>query len=545
VNLTRRRFVQASTLTAAGLTGPAARTVLAQANSTPTASYGGTLVATTDGDMETFDPAISYEWVNWSMLPNVFEGLLGYKPQSTELVPLLAADMPTISEDGSVYSVTLRRGVNFQPPVNREVTADDFKYSWLRVLNPETASPGVTFLFDIAGARDYFEGKAEDVSGIQVVDPYTLQIQLVQPSAHFQYILGMTFTMVVPHEIVDQYPKDFSHHAVGTGPFMLKNWVRDQYVEFVRNPDYWQKELPYLDGVTLKVVTQPTVAVQQIQRGEADVFTDPSVPPLDYLQLQGDPTWSKQIVSLPTLRTAYLWMNTSVTPLDDKQVRQAIAMSIDTDRIIKVATGGLAQPTGVVFPPGMPCYDANQPTWPYDPARARELLAQAGYPNGFSTSILASQTAVSQATVEQVIQSNLAEIGIQADIQLATGSTYTTLLRTQANQMGQTSWGADYPDPSNFINPLLTGAAVGSAGSNFAWYNNPEVNDLAAQADTTLDQSARCDLYHRIEQIIIDDAPWLPLYTVSFVSLISPRVTQFWLNPTYAAFDFAYYQVSE
>jgi oligopeptide transport system substrate-binding protein len=561
MSLTRRRFLQASTLAAAGATcaatrGTAAAAGVAQsgglvtpavfaAQSTPTASYGGTLIATIGSDMQTFDPAISYEWTNWSTLPNVFEGLIGFKPQSTDLVPLLAADMPTVSEDGLVYTVKLRQGVKFQAPVSREVTSDDFRYSWLRVLNPETASPGVTFLFDIAGAQDYFEGKAQDVSGIKVVDPYTLQIQLAKPTAHFKYILGMTFTMVVPHEIADQYPKDFSHHAVGTGPFMLKDWVQDQSVEFVRNPDYWQEGLPYLDGVTFKVVNQPTVAVQQVQRGEADVFTDPDFPPLSYSQLQSDPTWSKQLVTLPTLRTAYLWMNTSVSPLDNKQVRQAIAMSIDKEKIIKVATGGLAQPTGVVFPPGLPCYDANQPTWPFDPARAKELLAQAGYPDGLSTTIVASQTAVSQATVEQVIQSNLKDIGIQADIQLATGSTYTTLLRSQANQLGQTSWGADYPDPSDFINPLLTGAAVGPSGSNFAWYNNPQVNDLAAQADTTLDESARCALYHQIEGIVIDDAPWLPLYTVTFVSLISPRVTQFWLNPTYAAFDFAYYQVSQ
>ena len=155
-------------------------------------------------------------------------------------------------------------------------------------------------------------------------------------------------------------------------PSCSKTWVQDQSVEFVRNPDYWQEGLPYLDGVTFKVVNQPTVAVQQIQRGEADVFTDPDFPPLSYSQLQSDPTWSKQIVTLPTLRTAYLWMNTSVSPLDNKQVRQAIAMSIDKEKIIKVATGGLAQPTGVVFPPGLPCYDANQPTWPFDPARARK-----------------------------------------------------------------------------------------------------------------------------------------------------------------------------
>jgi len=160
MSITRRRFIQASTLAAAGVTcaapwetaaaAPAAESgalttpaiIAAQAASTPTASYGGTLVATTGSDMETFDPAISYEWTNWSMLPNVFEGLIGFKPQSTDLVPLLAADMPAVSEDGTVYTVTLRKGVKFQAPVSREVTADDFRYSWLRVLNPETASPG-------------------------------------------------------------------------------------------------------------------------------------------------------------------------------------------------------------------------------------------------------------------------------------------------------------------------------------------------------------------------------------------------------------------
>ena len=176
MDFTRRRLLQASALAVAGATGTAPSraaaalddaqsgtliaptTIAMQADSTPTPSYGGTLVGTIDGDIETFDPAISWEWTNWSMLPNVFEGLLGYKPQSTELVPLLAADMPTISEDSTRYTVALRKGVNFQAPVNREVTADDFKYSWLRVLNPETASPGVTFFFDIAGAQRVLPG---------------------------------------------------------------------------------------------------------------------------------------------------------------------------------------------------------------------------------------------------------------------------------------------------------------------------------------------------------------------------------------------------
>jgi ABC-type transport system substrate-binding protein len=528
-----------------GFTLVAPGKIPAQAGTAHSPSYGGALVGTTGSDIEDLDPAISYNWADFNMLHDVFEGLLGYKPGSTQLVPVLAARMPTISTNGLVYTFTLRQGVRFQAPVNRDVTAADFKYSWQRVLNPKTASPGASFLFDIVGAQAYYQGKTKDVPGIQVLGPYSLQIHLVKSEAFFKYIPAITFTYVVPHETVDQYPKDFSHHAVGTGPFMLKTWVRDQYVEFVRNPNYWQKGLPYLDSVTLKVVPQPTVAVEQIERGEADVFTDPTIPPLDYLQLKGNSRWHNQLVSTPILTTNYLWLNTAVSPLNNRLVRQAIAMTIDKKRIIAVATGGLAQPTGVILPPSMPCYDPNLRTWSYDPVRARQLLAQAGYPHGFSTSILASHTAVSQAAVEQIIQSDLAQIGINATIKLATGSTYQTLERSKANQMGQTGWGADYPDPSDFIDTILTGSGVGPGGSNFAWYSNPAVNALAAQADGTLNQSMRCNLYHRVEQLIINDAPWVPLYTPDDVTLISPRVTKFWINPSYGAFDFAYYQVSK
>ena len=347
-----------------------------QADSTPTPSYGGTLVATTDGDIEEFDPAISWAWANCNTLPNVFEGLLGYKPQSTELVPLLAADMPTVSEDGAVYTFTLRQGVKFQAPVNREVTADDVKYSWMRVLNPETASPGASFLFDIVGAQEYYEGRPRMFRASEVLDPYSLQIELVAPKAYFQYIFAMTFAMVVPREIVDQYPQDFSHHAVGTGPFMLKSWVRDQYVEFVRNPDYWREDLPYLDGVTLKVVTQPTVAVQQIQRGEADVFTDSGHSSARLSATAERPTLAKQLVSIPTLRTAYLWMNTAVSPLDNELVRQAIAMAIDKEKHRRRGHGRPGATDGWHLPTGHACYDPDLETWPYDPARAREVLAR-------------------------------------------------------------------------------------------------------------------------------------------------------------------------
>jgi ABC-type transport system substrate-binding protein len=433
----------------------------------------------------------------------------------------------------------------FQTPVNREVTATDVKYSWQRVLNPKTASPGVTFFLDIAGAQEYNAGKATDVSGLKVLGRYTLQIHLLKPYAPFQYVCAMPFAYVVPHEIVDKYPKDFSHHAAGTGPFILSQWVRDQQVVFVRNPNYWQKGLPYLDKVILKVVPQPSVAVLQVQRGEADVLTDdPGT--LDYLRLKNDPRWRDRLFPIPAVSTAYIWMDTLVPPFTNRLVRQAVAMSIDKKRIIAVETAGRSKVTGGILPPLMPCYNSSLTTWPYDPARARKLLAQAGYPNGFSVTITSGASSTNQATVEQIMERDLARIGVKATIKIAAGSTYSTLISTpKAVQIAQTSWTLDFPDPSDFIDPILTGTSAVQGGSNFAFYSNPTVNALAAQADHTLNQAQRCSLYDRLEQIIVTDAPWVPLYTPVHTTLVAQRVTKFWMNPIWYAFDFAYYQVSK
>jgi ABC-type transport system substrate-binding protein len=537
------RYLIALLLTGAVLL-PAQGKNLARAT-TAHSPYGGTLIATTQTDPGDLDPAVSYGWADFNLLHNVFNALLGYKPNSTTLVPDIAAGWPTISKDGLVWTFTLRHGVMFQPPVNREVRASDFKYSWERVLNPKTASPGVTFFLDIVGAREYNAGKAKHVSGIRVLGPYTLEIHLLKPYVPFKYVMAMTFSYVVPHEIADKYPKDFSHHAVGTGPFMLSQWVRDQQVVFVRNPHYFHHGLPYLDKLILKAVPQPSVQILQVQRGEADLLTDDPLA-LDYRRLKGDPRWRSRLFTVPSVATSYIWMDTQVPPFTNRLVRQAVAMAIDKKRIIAVATAGLGKVTGGVLPPLMPCYNPHLRTWPYDPARARKLLAQAGYPHGFKTTITANATAASQAIVEQVMQRDLARIGIKATIRIATGSTYTTMISTpKAVAIGDTGWTLDFPDPSDFIDPILTSTAAVPGGSNFAFYRNPTVDALAAQADHTLNQTQRCTLYHRIEQIIVDDAPWVPLYTPVHVTLAAPRVTRFYMNPIWYAFDFAYYQVAK
>lgn len=536
------RFLVALIL--AGVTlGPMSDRLMAQAD-TSHSPYGGTLIVATQADIGDLDPAISQNWAAYNLLHDVYNGLLGYKPDSTTLTPDIAAGWPVVSKDGLTWTFTLRHGVMFQPPVNREVHAADFRYSWERMLNPKTASPGVSFFMDIAGAQQYNAGKAKDVSGIRVLGPYTLQVRLLKPYVPFKYIMATVYAYVVPHEIADKYPKDFSHHAVGTGPFMLGQWTPGQKFVLVRNPHYFHKGLPYLDKVEFNIGVQPSVAILQVQRGETDVPSD-ELSGLDYVRVDSNPQWRSRIFRVPTVATQYLFMDTLVKPFDNRLVRQAIAMAIDKQRIIKVATAGLAAPTQGILPPLMPCYSSSIHGWPYDLAQARKLLAQAGYPHGFSTTILADVANLSQATTEQVIQRDLAQIGITANIKTAVSSTYETLVATpKAVDLGQNGWTLDYPDPSDFIDPILTSSAAVQGGANKAFYRNPTVDALAAQADQEFNQAKRCGLYHRAEQIIVNDAPWVPLYTPEHATVVSPRLTRFYMNPIWYEFDFAYYQMA-
>jgi ABC-type transport system substrate-binding protein len=509
--------------------------------SSPRSPYGGTLIATTQNDFPSLDPAIAYDWVGYNTIHNIFNGLLDYKSGTLQLVPSIAASLPTISSDGLVWTFTLRKGVMFQAPVNREVHASDFVYSWARIINPKTASPGAGFFMAIAGAKEYAAGKANHVSGLQALGPYTFQVRLVKPFVPFKYVIGLTFAYVVPHEIVEKYPKDFSHHVVGTGAFRLAQWVPGQKAVLERNPTYFQKGVPYLDKVIFNFGVTPSVAALQVQRGQADISTD-DILAQDYLTLKSDPKWSSHIYTVPSVATQYIWLNNLVPPLDNKMVRQAIAMAINKKRIIAVDTGGLGKQTGGVLPPLMPCYDPKLKTWPYDPAAARALLAKAGYPNGFSTTIYASGTDASQTRPQQVIQSELAQIGIKADIKMAVGSTWMTLISTPKSvPIGYTGWTLDYPDPSDFIDPILTTPASQNGGSNFSFYRNPTVDALAAQADAEQNPQKRCALYHTIEQTIVTDAPWVPIYTPEHVTIVSSKVGGFYMSPIWYAFDFAYY----
>ncbi|MEM8658592.1 MAG: ABC transporter substrate-binding protein, partial [Pseudomonadota bacterium] len=237
----------------------------------PNATPGGGITVTYKDDVATLDPAIGYDWQNWSMIKSLFDGLMDYAPGTTELRPGLAESY-TVSEDGMTFTFSLRPGVTFHN--GREVVAEDVKYSLDRVTNPVTQSPGAGFFAAIAGYDAMADGTATTLEGVTVVDPSTVEIQLSRPDATFLHVMALNFASIVPQEAVDAAEGDFGKQPVGTGAFKLGEWTIGQRLVFEKNAAYWREGLPYLDSVTFEVGQEPIVALLRLQNGEVDLPGD-------------------------------------------------------------------------------------------------------------------------------------------------------------------------------------------------------------------------------------------------------------------------------
>lgn len=226
---------------------------------------GGDIVVTYQNDVATLDPAIGYDWQNWSMIKSLFDGLMDYRPGTTELVNDLAESY-AISEDGKVYTFVLRKGVKFHN--GREVTAADVKYSLERTVNPKTQSPGAGFFSPIAGYDEEASGKSTTLSGIEVVDDHTVKITLKEPNATFLHVLALNFASVVPREEVEKWGADFGKHPVGSGAFELQEWKLGQELIFRKNPNYFKAGVPRLDHIKFEMGQDPSVALLRLEKAK-------------------------------------------------------------------------------------------------------------------------------------------------------------------------------------------------------------------------------------------------------------------------------------
>lgn len=500
-------------------------TISSQALAQQTPQEGGEIVVTYQNDVATLDPAIGYDWQNWSMIKSLFDGLMDYKPGTTELKTDLAKDYE-ISDDGLTYTFHLREGVTFHN--GREMVASDVKYSLERTVNPETQSPGAGFFSSIEGFDAVASGEATTLSGITTPDDYTVKIQLSAPDAAFLHIMALNFASVVPRESVEKWGRDFGKHPVGTGAFELQDWALGQRLTFVKNDDYYREGIPYLDRIDFEIGQEPNVALMRLQRGEVDIAGD-GIPPAQFLQFRNDPDFKDLMVIGNQLHTGYLTMNVTMPPLDNVEVRRAINMAINKERIVRIINGR-AIPANQPLPPAMPGYDKEYEGYPYDVAQAKALLEEAGYGDGFDTEIYVMNTDP-QPRIAQAIQQDLAQVGVRAEIKslaqanvIAAGGD-----KDQAPMVwsGGMAWIADFPDPSNFWGPILGCEGAVPGGWNWAWYCNEELDAEADAADAMVapdQQQARAERWGKIFTTAMDDAPWVPIFNEQRFTVHSARM---------------------
>ena len=521
----------------------------AQEQRDPNAKQGGEIVITYKDDVATLDPAIGYDWQNWSMIKSLFDGLMDYEPGTTKLRPELAESYE-ISPDGQTFTFKLRPGVKFHN--GRELTAEDVKYSLERVTNPKTQSPGSGFFASIKGYEDISSGKSESLSGVTVIDPSTIKIELSRPDATFLHVMAINFAHVVPKEAVEEFGADFGKHPVGTGAFKLTEWTLGQRLVFERNPDYWNKGLPYLEKMTFEIGQEPIVALLRVQQGEVDISGDP-IPPAKFQEVMSDPAQKKHVVEGGQLHTGYITMNTTKPPFDNVKVRQAVNMAINKDRIVQLINNR-AVPANQPLPPSMPAYDKNYKGYAYDVEKAKALIAEAGHPNGFETELFAMNTDPNPR-IAQAIQQDLAAIGIRANIQalaqanvIAAGGEKDGAPMIWSGGMG---WIADFPDPANFYGPILGCGGAVPGGWNWSWYCNEELDKKAAEADAITDPAKSEERYKMWSEIfgkIMEDAPWAPVFNEQRFTLRSPRMAGadiLYVDPVHIPINYDYIYVND
>jgi ABC-type transport system substrate-binding protein len=505
---------------ALGLMASTAMTTMAQAEEP---KPGGSYTIVYKDDLNTLDPAVGYDFQNFSTIKAIFDGLMDYKHGTNELVPDLAESYQ-ISPDGMTYTFKLRHGVKFQN--GREMKAADVKYSIERAVNPKTQSPGSGYFTPIKGFEEASTGKTTDISGITTPDDYTVVFQLTTPDATMLHVFALNFSFVVPKEEVEKYGDDFGHHPVGTGDYKMTDWVKGQYIELERFAEGHHPDLPYADKIKIEFGLEAITQVLKVENNEADLTGD-IFSPAKFLEVSKNPKLKDRFYEANQLNTTYMAMNAHVKPFDNLKIRQAVNLAIDKDRLIKIVNNR-ATATNQVLPPAMAGYDASYKGYGHDVAKAKELMAEAGFAKGFETEIY-YQNVDPWPRLAQSIQKDLAGIGIKASLKgLDNAALQGIAGKVDGAPVSLTEWYADFPDPSNFYTAILGCSSAGDGSYNYAHYCNKDIEAAASAANAITDPAKAAErnaAWAKIYAEIMDkDSPWAPLFNPKRYTLRSERL---------------------
>ncbi len=465
----------------------------------------------------TLDPGKVQDTETGDLLSNVFEGLVAYDEQN-RIVPRLAEGW-TVEDGGRTYVFRIKPGVKFHN--GRELVAADLKWSIERSLNPTLSSPTAAhYLTDIVGAKERLEEKTEAVKGIQAPDDRTLRITLDKPRPYFLGKLTYPCAFALAKEATPQGEITTPAQAIGTGPFRLAASVREQAVSLAAHEAYHGGK-PAVERIERPIILDTATRLNKYRSGELDFLT------LDRGQLGGveaDPALKNQLTYFPRPTVFYVSLIApAYAPFKDRRVRRAVAMAIDRETISRDLLHGMPPAQGLI-PPGVMGHRPDFKGLPYDPAAARALLAEAGHPNGKGLPPLSifyrEQAPASRILVEGVQAQLRQNLGLEVAVRPMVWGALLAARNKRELPMIHNSWVGDYLDPQNFLSLLLSS----TTSQNWDGYKNPEFDRLCAEADASLDEAKRLALYQKAEDIVIQDAPRVPIYYGRDAILVSPRV---------------------
>ncbi len=473
-----------------------------------------TLIDSRDNyDPRSLDPALSTDVPTGRAVGYLFDGLTRFTPDA-KLEPGLA-ERWEVSPDGMTYTFHLRRGVKFhdgQPLVARQVVR-----SWQRVLDPAVRGGRGWPLYPIRGARDYAEGRAQSIAGLSSANDSTIVVSLTEPFAIFPTLLAMPVTSIVP----DSTPASFGERPIGTGPWRFAEWKHDDYILFAKNAEYWG-DAPKSDSLRARIIAEPSTAVAEFESGNVDVL---QIPQGEGQQWQETEDRRRMLQSVPALQLIYIGINTTRGPLTDRRVRQALNHAVDVNTIINSLVSGRGKRAVGVIPPTLPGADTTRGAYPFDANRAKQLLAEAGHPNGIEIDLWTPTTPI-YVRIAEAIQGYLNQAGFRAKIGQRESAAAREAARKGETDLILKDWYADYPDAENFLYPLLHGANKG-VGGNVSFYQNPEFDRIVSASRREQDAGRRAALYRQADSIAYNDAPMLYLYFFNELYAVQPWIRNF------------------
>ncbi len=476
----------------------------------------------------TLDPALFSDIYSMAVAFNLYDGLVEFD-EKLRVMPSIARRWK-ISRDRLNYTFTIRKGVRFHN--GREVTADDFVYSFTRILSPELKSPAAWMFKKIKGAKAYNAGKARNVSGLTAKGPHTLRIELVKPYAPFLSIMGMPNAKVVPREAVGP---GFGKRPVGTGAFRLTSWKKGEALEMAANDHYFNGR-PFLDALYFKFYEG--IEWEKIFKAfEEGKFDQSIIPSNMYDRMLAEIKDKKyKIISSPGLNLVYVGMNSTMKPLDDPKVRRALNHAVDTKTIVRTITRRGSIPAKGILPPGIPGFDPRFKRYEYDPQKARDLLASAGYPEGKGIAPLEIWTVAKTQSVKNELlayQKYFKEVGVELVPRTAENwKEFIRILNSKKVPLYYAAWYADFPDADNFLYVLCnSGSKVNRMG-----FTDPAVDSLLEAAREETDYLKRVSMYKEVEQLVKEGAPVISQHINSYNYVFNRDVKNLKISPLGMAF---------